>query len=372
MNIVIYESSSFGGNYRYAQELAMAYGRNCKVDAVTLVVPRNADCVTSAAKKILMNDKPGGSVFFKKLSFIARTCFNPLILLHLLVNQKTSLVIFNDFEQVSSPFWVPLFKIFGCKYQYVVVLHDPDRDAYPPNKIVSGLTMKCILSLCQTALYHEYLPQKTYYNTSKVTFLSVPHGLYPSAPVDVERYNSLMALKGDKILISTLGNIRMEKNYEQVIRCLPQLPGCMFLVAGKLSNSSVDTSFMTELVRELGVEDRVVFQYEYLTEQQLSATIKATDICMLNYLPSFTSQSGLINLYAPFKKKVVISDTGSGLSMLNRRFSFGEACDPEDDSSCITAIKRAIENNYEEQWNGYLHFASWDRNVEIVIERFNK
>lgn len=365
--VVIYESSSFGGNYRYAQELVEAYKRHPEVEFTALIVPRNADAISSASKKILMNDQPRGSAIKKKLMFLLRTFFNPVLFLCWLTKQQSSIVIFNDFEQLSSPFWVPWFKLFARKHQFCIVLHDPDRDAYPPNRVVSGLTMKCLLWLCRTALYHEYLPPKSYYSSSKVRFLSIPHGLYPQPAADSVLLQQLIAQKGSKILLSILGNIRVEKNYEQAIRCLVDLPDCLLLIAGKPSNSTMNVNVLKELSLHLGVDDRVIWLVRYLTEAELTASIEATDVCLLNYLPSFTSQSGLINMYAPFRKKVIISEIESGLSLLNKRFSFGAFCNPLDDQSFIAAVQNVRKQDYEDFWSGYLQYASWDNQVNLIL-----
>lgn len=365
--VIIYESSSFGGNYRYAQELIEAYKRHQDVEFATLILPRNADSNSETSKKILLNDQPQGASIKKKLLFLLRTFFNPLFFLCWLTKQQPAIVIFNDFEQLSSPFWVPWFKLFARKHQFCIVLHDPDRDAYPPNRFVSGLTMKCLLWLCRTALYHEYLPPKSYYSSSKVKFLSIPHGLYPQPTADSVLFQQLIAKKGSKILLSVLGNIRVEKNYEQALRGLVDLSDCLLLIAGKPSNSTMNVNALKELSLHLGVDDRVIWLVRYLTEAELTASIEATDICLLNYLPSFTSQSGLINMYAPFKKKVIISEIESGLSLLNKRFAFGEFCNPLDDNSLIDAVKNVRKQDYEDAWSCYLQYASWDIHVKMIL-----
>lgn len=365
--VVIYESSSFGGNYRYAQELIEAYKRHQDVEFATLILPRNADAISETSKKILLNDQLQGSTLKKKLLFLLRTFFNPLFFLCWLTKQQPSIVIFNDFEQLSSPFWVPWFKLFARKHQFYIVLHDPDRDAYPPNRVISGFTMKCLLWLCRNALYHEYLPKKSYYTSSKVKFLSIPHGLYPQPTADSILLQQLNAKKESKILLSILGNIRVEKNYEQALRCLVDLPDCLLLIAGKPSNSTMNVDALKEMSLHLGVDDRVIWLVCYLTEAELTASIEATDICLLNYLPSFTSQSGLINMYAPFKKKVIISEIESGLSFLNKRFSFGAFCNPLDDQSFIEAVTNVRKQDYADFWSDYLQYASWDMQVNLVL-----
>ncbi len=369
--VVIYESSSFGGNYRYAHELIDAYQRNESIDSAKLILPSNSDSSSASAFKILFNDMPKGNRLKKKFAFLLRTFFNPFVFLFWLVRQEKSIVIFNDFDQISSPFWVIWFKIFARKHQYCIVLHDPDRDAYPPNKYISGLTMKCLLWLCRTVLYHQFLPRKNYYVSSRVSFLSVPHGLYTQPKADSLFIEKLNKLNGTYKLMSILGNIRMEKNYEQAIRSLQHLPDYRLLIAGRPANSSVSVESLNAMAFDLNLSDRIIWIVEYLTEEQLAAAIEVTDICLLNYLPSFTSQSGMINIFAPFKKKVIISDIDSGLSVLNRQFKFGEFCNPFDDSSFVSAIHILEDTTVEQNWNHYLDYASWDNHVQIVTSHFS-
>lgn len=365
--VILYESSSFGGNYRYAHELSMAYAKNEKTVSVELILPSNSTSDTIFAKKILLNDLPKGNLLWIKFHFLFRNLVNPLVLFFWLLFKPKSLVIFNDFEQLFSPVWVPLYKLFLQKHTFCIFLHDPDRDAYPPNKCISTFTMKCLLWICTIAFYHEFLPKKSYYSGSKIKFVSVPHGVYPQPDADSELLKQIELSKGSAVLLSILGNIRLEKNYEQVLRCLVHLPDCKLLIAGKPSNSSVNLDALRQLAVHLGVENRIIWLIRYLTEAELSATIEATDICLLNYLPSFTSQSGLINMYAPYKKNVIVSNIESGLSSLNTKYKFGVFCDPLDDTSFILAVQHVRNNNYDEAWSNYLHFASWDNHVNLVL-----
>lgn len=366
--VIIYESSSFGGNCRYAHELSLAYAQNADYETVHLVLPRNSNSESNFSKKILMNDIPQGNLLFVRFHFLLRSFINPFIFLFWLISRPSSLVIFNDFEQLFSPIWVPLYKLFLRKHHFCIFLHDPDRDAYPPNLFFSSLSMKTLLWLCPTALYHQHLPAKPYYTNKSVSFLSVPHGIYTQPKSDVAFSNYLKGLKGERILLSILGNIRFEKNYHQAIRCLPHLPDCLLLIAGKPANSSIDIDLMKQYANEHRVSDRIIWHISYMSESQLSAAIEITDICLLNYLPSFASQSGMINMYAPYRKKLVISDTESGLASLNREYRIGAFCDPLNDASFVQAVELITVTDVTQSWSDYLLFASWDRQVSIVTQ----
>jgi len=379
MRILIYNSSSFGGCFEYGKSIFKAYKKHSGVDSVSWWIPENSSVEESAEiRKLFMSDKPFIKIkAFKQLHFLVRVFINPILLLKRLAAQPPSIVIFNDFEQLSAFLWVPMFRwILGRKHRFVILLHDPDRDAYPPNLEFTRRSMKLIMSLMDVGMYHDFLPEKPYYqNLNSCRFLDIPHGFYDMPEPDALLLEELMKLESPGTTILTIpGNIREEKNYHLAIEALASLPNHWLIIAGSASNARVDISRYKQLAENLGVQNRVVWIEKFLSEEELSAVIEVSDVVVLNYAVSFTSQSGILNVVAPFRKELIVSDGPSSLASVLKKFKVGELVYPGSVDSLVAGLKRLAseETEVRHNWEDYLAYASWENHVNTAMECFSE
>ncbi|RZK46041.1 MAG: glycosyltransferase [Pedobacter sp.] len=374
MRVILYNVNSFGGNFEYALMLHLEYSRHPLVEKVTLVMPENAGSSAGSATRFLMTDKPAfKNKYLRKLHFVYRSFINPLRFYRFLKTAEPSVVIFNDFEQLSAIWWSTLFLKLKAKHKFGVILHDPDRDRYFANTWLSRYTMKKVMRIMDVAIYHGYLPNRSYYN-NKAIKLKVPHGIYPPGTYDKEFATQLKSASSGRTVLGVIGNIRREKNYDVIISALPQLPSFQLLVAGSRSNSSVDTADYLELIREHDLHDRVTWKEKYLTDGELNAAIETCDIILLYYNASFVSQSGILNKIAPYRKKVIVSDSSSSLNQAVVEFGLGIIVPESNVAALAEGIKRLVLTDQEKinrGWGRYIATASWERNVALTLSAFN-
>ena len=368
MKVVIYESSAHGGNFNYALQLYLAYRNNLRVESASLLIPRNAIEISNASP-ILLRDRIDSHRYFQRLYFLWRNLINPLILFFYLVRQRKSLVILNDFEQLTAPVWAPLFKIFLREHQFAVFLHDPDRDQYPPSKAYTNFSMKIMMWAMKFGFYHEHLPEKIYYQGKLTQYLSVPHGIYLLPAPDELLRNQLLQFKRKSFLLAIIGHIRPEKNYEMAIQCLTKSNDLTLLLAGSPANSTVDVNGLMQLAENCDVRQRIFWCDRYLSESEMAAAIDTSDCILLNYASSFTSQSGVLNMIAPFRKKVIISDTPSGLSSIVKRFHLGKIIRADSLDALIEGViqLRDDPSQCDNEWETFIDYASWKNQVEMVL-----
>ena len=370
MNVIILNTNSFGGNYEYSRCLAEAYAANKEVHSCAVLIPSNAlQPANDIFKKELISDIPRiKNKLYRKFYFLYRSFINPLKTFFFLRKQPASIVVFNDYEQITSLLWVPLFRSLKKKHEFLVILHDPDRDHYLPVKTLSVLTMKKVMSIMDLALYHEVLPDKIYYRLP-IPKINVPHGIYDFKEQDYSFLEKLKKEKGTDRLLGMLGNIRDEKNYKLVIESLPDLPGTKLLIAGEQASSDVPVKEYKERIEELNLQDRIIWMQKRLTDEELQAAISICDVILLYYKKSFASQSGILNLIALHKKTVIVSDTPSALTETVRKFGLGKII-PEESSEFVSAIHTVFNTNMlnlDQQWSVYISYASWENHVQTVI-----
>ena len=370
MRVIIYESSSFGGCYAYSRALLAAYQQHPDVRSATLLLPAGSPG-GAGVLPILVNDRPRvTSPAARRAYFVYRQFENMRRLWTFLRRQPAAFVLFNDFEQLTAPLWAPLYRRTLRRHHFGVFLHDPDRDAYPPSPAASARSMRALLSVIDLALAHEYRPDKSYYQPNgRTRYLEVPHGLYPKPPPDKPLVTWLRAQRPPGTHYVTIpGNIRPEKNYAVALHALTRVPDACLLVAGAPASSEVSTVSYRALAEALHVADRVVWAERFLTEAELAAVVAESEVILLNYARSFTSQSGVLNVVAPYRKKLIVSDGTSALARTVRRFDLGPLTDPDAPEVLAAALRAVLHGEPPAGWDHYLAYASWDRQVSIVVD----
>lgn len=370
-HIIIYESSSFGGCYEYALQLQKHYKKHVDVLSCQLLLPKNAKVSGDEIKLILLDDAKKELKILSRFSFIYRHLVNPLLLVFYLRNQPASFVLLNDFEQLSAWIWVPLMRFWASQHTFGVFLHDPDRDDYPPSEKISAASMRKMLSIMDLALYHEVLPDRTYYQNSATKFISVPHGLYDLPERDLTLHKELASQipNGSDIML-LLGAIRPEKNYHLAIEALAQIDKLLLIIAGQPANSHVDVEALKKLSRELKVFNRIIWIDRFLSYAEMVSCIEVSTIVWLNYSASFKSQSAIFNTVAAAKKRVIVADGESAMAVLVRKFDLGVLVQPDSLADSIVGLKQLLSGQ-EKIWQDYLDYASWDKQVDMVVHWLN-
>ncbi|MDP5081562.1 MAG: glycosyltransferase [Winogradskyella sp.] len=260
------------------------------------------------------------------------------------------------------------------KHRFAVILHDPDRDSYFPLKWLSSLSMQFIMSLMDYGIYHEILPKKVYYN-NRVHYFSVPHGLYNGSNFEDEELSAyLKNLKKDFTVCSILGNIRKEKNYEMTILALQTCKNLHLVIAGKGASSNYTMSHLKKLAQLYNVNEKITWIDKYLTEAEMNSVLNHTDVLLLNYASSFKSQSGILNVAAPFAPLLLVSSTDSALYKICKRFNVAQFITPDSPNALMEKFLEWDKNKvaFITDWSEYKAFASWKHNIDITLKNFRK
>jgi glycosyltransferase involved in cell wall biosynthesis len=375
MNIIIYNPNSFGGNYEYAKALCKAYQEQDAVKDVKLIMPSNAKATDKAITHLLLPDiAPYKNKWLKKIYFVYRSFVNPLRFYRFLKKSDNAIVIFNDFDQLTSFYWARFFASIKKKFLFSVILHDPDRDKYLPFRWMSVASMKKVMKIMDIAFYHGYLPSKEYYQNDSRK-VEVPHGIFDPVAPDAAFTKKIGEQRSGTCLIGMLGNIREEKNYELVLDAMPHLPECQLLVAGSKSSSVTPVERYKQKIADLNLATQVIWIEKFLEEDELHAAIAACDIIIMYYSESFQSQSGILNLIAPYKKKLLVSDTPSALQKAVALHRLALLVAPGNKNEFVKGVRTLInmdQNTFDNGWESYIATASWKTHVNIAVANFEQ
>jgi len=375
MKVAIYSNSSFGGCYEYAKQIAETYSKQSEVERCYALFPKDGGKECPQAKDILMKDLSfkGIKKIFGKFYFLYRSLVNPLRAYKFVKKNKVDLLIFNDFDQVTSFFWTSRYK--KRNFKTAIILHDPDRSAYFSKLSWSEKSMQRIMDVMDLAFYHETLPDLCYYKNpcNRIKYAKIPHGIYPASPADsaTEEYIRSIKSKGLKV-VSITGNIRAEKNYKLAIKAVTKIPDIALLIAGTTVTSTEDVNEYKKFAESCGVEDRVFFLVKYLNGNEISSIFKNSDIVLLYYSQTFKSQSGILNSLSPFRPKLIVSKTESGMAYSASKYKLAVMVEPDNLDALVDAIKNyPTDNPYVDNWTAFSEYSSWNNNVRIQLSAYN-
>lgn len=203
------------------------------------------------------------------------------------------------------------FGIYGGKYlnylsafletikkPVVMTLHSVVPN--PPDNIKSILQylakkVDCLIVMAEKAvdiLYEDYGIER-----SKVKV--IPHGIhqvsYEKSNIQKEKFDQDHLKKydhGDKLILSSFGLISGGKDYETIIKALPevvkQFPNLLYLIIGQTHPGILKDegekyrNYLQGLIEGLGIEKNVKFVNKYLELPKLLDYLKATDIFLLS------------------------------------------------------------------------------------------
>ena len=123
------------------------------------------------------------------------------------------------------------------------------------------------------------------------------------------------------------------------------------------------------------MEDKIIWIDEYLDQSKFNAAISVCEIVLLYYQPSFTSQSGVLNTIAPFKKKLIVSDIQSSLTETVKQYGLGEIVPYDSREQFIETIQHEFSkpaNKNNKNWEVYMADHSWQKHVSIAIENYKR
>ena len=133
------------------------------------------------------------------------------------------------------------------------------------------------------------------------------------------------------------GLIRDYKGLDVLISALAQIPDAQLVVAGDPVDSVAPVQ---ELARSLGVEDRVQWRLDFISEEEVKELMARAAAVVLPYRR--LDSSGVLATAIGYRRAVVVTDVGS-LGELVREFAAGEVVPPGDADALAAACKRLLE-----------------------------
>jgi glycosyltransferase involved in cell wall biosynthesis len=194
--------------------------------------------------------------------------------------------------------------IVPCVTTAHTILSNPNELQLQVLKQVCALSKRTVTISDRGAIF-----LKSIYQLPEECVFKIPHGV-PVRPTQKRRENF-----NDSQLLLTYGILSAGKGAEYVIEALPiiirEKPNTHYIIAGcthpnvkRLEGESY-RGLLRDRVTVLGLEDRVTFRDEFLSDAKLDILIARASICVMPYINREQISSGTIALAASASKSIV-------------------------------------------------------------------
>ncbi len=150
------------------------------------------------------------------------------------------------------------------------------------------------------------------YGVEAARVTRIPHGaaLTEARSVPRETAREALGLPRDAVVFLNFGMIRPYKGVDILLRAFAEVvrryPQAHLVIAGK---PWTDWAPYQHLIDEAGIRDQVHLFLEYIPEARLPVLMAAVDLIVAPYV-HFDAQSGVGMLAMPYRKPLLVSDTG--------------------------------------------------------------
>ena len=387
MRMIIHSPTSRGGVAEHTRYQFLAL-QKAGIDVALLCPPdfldgRSFQGHTKHAYRMLRRSAPDGDAgWLRRLSRVVgnavRFVANQWRLAWEVFVRKPDVVLLDCYMEYLSPLWVWPHILIAKFYPitYAANLHDPVRDFVLGPKWWHDWSVKLAYAPIKVGVVHQHLTDRTVI-PDHVSVVEAPVGVYDLHetkvdPLEVRR--AWGAGEGTVVFLS-FGFIRDNKNVDLLIRALVANPEAMLVVMGSAqSSSNKPLSFYRSLAADLGVSERVVFREEFVPDEALAGYFAAADFIAITYNQTFHSQSGVLNVAARARRRVLASAGESPLKSSVTNFQLGEFVEPDNLEALASGMNklcrqaRGVAEVPAPDWDGYVAYASWDSNAAIILE----
>ncbi len=238
--------------------------------------------------------------------------------------------------------YVVLYKIFGVKICWVFhnrVPHEGNKDLQIENMRWMANHSDFIFLLSKASKQH--LPNRER-NAKKCIYL--PHinymEAYPASERDIREEN---AIREDVFVFAFLGLIRPYKNLEILVQafCELNLENAKLFIAGNVQSGT----YIEELRKKCLSSDRVILKPGFISNGEMEAFIRASDVVVLPYSKVSSMNSGVMMMAFSYGRTVIMPDIAMGKDIKNKQLAF--IYDYRDENENLEKLKGKMLEAYQ-------------------------
>lgn len=362
-----------GGLATFNERLAKQFSTECKeVDIRTFTV-QYPKFFFPGKTQYADSQPPEGIKIIRQVNSV-----NPLNWIRIgfkIKKEKTDILLIRYWLPFMAPCLGTIARIAKSnKYTFIISLVD---NIIPHEKKPGDnfLTRFFIKSIDGAVTLSDVVQKDIEYLRKEIPVCVAPHPLFDIYGKKINRNDALSSLKLDpgSLYLLFFGFIREYKGLDLLIKalCDSRLQGknLKLIVAGEFYN---DEMVYRSLVKELGVENDVIFFNHFIKDEEVKLFFSGADLVVQPYKSA--TQSGVTQIAFQFDKPMVVTDVG-GLKEIVLHEKCGYVVQP-DPKAIADAIADYFENNRKEAFTDCVKKEkvrfSWSKVTDAVVEVFYK
>ncbi|WP_414530438.1 glycosyltransferase family 4 protein [Nodularia chucula] len=366
-----------GGLADYAHEQAQALGRRgIQVTLLTSPAYKKEKTDLYTIKQTLV---PTGAFNFplalvRKAVLAANMLQNYAQLVKTIKEEGFQYVLFGSYAEYLAPLWVaPLRKLVEWGVTFGSVVHDPVRGYVVGPLWWHRWSIACGYSFIKEAFVHEAIELDTEKPMPELQTTVIPIGLYhfPKYQNSREKVRTELKIPEQAKLLLSFGHIRDGKNLDLALKAIANFSNVYLVVAGKVSTSTQrPVTYYQDLAESLGIAERCRWLIDFLPEQKVGDLFNACDAVLLTYSANFQSASSVLNVAVNYQRPCIASAGDGNLRTVVQKYKLGVFVKPDDWQAIRDGIQQWLNGIDPPEWERYEQDNSWDKNAEIICQRF--
>ena len=182
------------------------------------------------------------------------------------------------------------------------------------------------------------------------------------------RWDTKPQRENEKPRLLFFGNIRRYKGVDVLVRALAVVEKVLDVEVAIAGEFYIDPAPLRRLADELGVAHRICWHDQYVSNEQVPALFRSSDVVVLPYRDA--SQSGVVPLAYEFDVPVIATDVG-GLSEVVLEGRTGFLVPTDDPRALAEAIIRYFQegrkSEFQQNIRSFKKVLNWDQVVEATL-----
>ena len=182
------------------------------------------------------------------------------------------------------------------------------------------------------------------------------------------RWDTKPQRENEKPRLLFFGNIRRYKGVDVLVRALEVVEKVLDVEVAIAGEFYIDPAPLRRLADELGVAHRICWHDQYVSNEQVPALFRSSDVVVLPYRDA--SQSGVVPLAYEFDVPVIATDVG-GLSEVVLEGRTGFLVPTDDPRALAEAIIRYFQegrkSEFQQNIRSFKKVLNWDQVVEATL-----
>ncbi|MEB3189379.1 MAG: glycosyltransferase [Snowella sp.] len=366
-----------GGIADYAHEQAQALGKK-GIEVTFLTSPlfqkEKSDYYQTRPILTSANAFQSPIAVFRKTVLGLNILQNYYVLADIIRREKFQYVLLATYAEYLAPLWsFPLGQLAKQGVTFGAVVHDPVRGHVVGPLWWHRWSIACGYSFLREAFVHEAIKLDTEKPMPGLRTTIIPIGSYrfPKPQNSRETIRENLKVPNNSKIFLSFGQIRDNKNLDLAMKAIAEFPDIYLVVSGKVSTPTQrPVAYYQNLADRLGIAERCRWLINFISEKEVADLFNACDLILLTYSAKFRSASSVLNLAVNYQRPCLASAGEGNLKSVVQRYNLGVFVEPDNWQAIRDGIEQWLHSSGQPQWQQYEMDNSWEKNAEIVYQRF--